>query len=319
MSKYDKPEIQSLLLDLFAMHGTDAAVARMSGVSRITLWRMDGWSLEGRASLQEVDWGGLIQPWHLHRLAALDMHVTDVQQRMTRDAGAGQWIPVVHSGEMKWRDDEYAVGLSPKEFEDAVELGIVWHDKKLRVKNPKTGVWERQQIEQYVPPTLDAQSKVLSSFAPETFGDKRRIDLNVSGGLGVHVMAPLGSKSPPIQVEVLRDVSEAITDQTTTQDEIEYNDSEYQPPETVMSEPEQPFTPDPNSPLTEEQQRILARSRSPSPLAADLAAHALQRQAEASALVVAKPSQPPPQGSYRGGDSDMPDDVPRTPHGTKVI
>jgi hypothetical protein len=311
MSKYDKPEIQSLLLDLFAMHGTDTAVARLSGVGRVTLWRMDTMSLEGKESLQEVDWGGVIRPWHMHKIDALDLHITDVQQRMTHDAGHGQWVPVVHSGEMKWRDDEYAMSLSPKEFEDAVELGSCWHDKKLRVQNPKTGVWERVQIETYIPPTLDAQSKVLASFAPETFGDKRRIDLNVSGGLGVSIIGK--AIQPPQHLLDITSAVPAITDQADEAEDIEYDEIE-QPPEAVMSEP---FTPDPNSPLTEEQQRILARSRSPSPLAADLAARASQKMAQTSAPVAAKPLQPPPPSAYKGNDPD--DCIQRIPRGMKVV
>jgi hypothetical protein len=112
----------------------------------------------------------------------------------------------------------------------------------------------------------------------------------------------------------LQDVSEAITDQSVTDDVvIELDDAEYQPPEAVMSEP---FTPDPNSPLTEDQQRILARSRSPSPLAAELAARALQKQTAVSAPVVQKPIQPPPS-AYRGDDQD--DCAVRVPRGMKMV
>jgi hypothetical protein len=320
MTKYNNPELHSLLLDLYAMHGTDTKVAALSGVSRVTLWRMQNMSEEGHPDLHEVEWGGVIKPWHEHKLDALDMLVEDVQQRMTRDAGQGQWIPVVHGGEMKWKDDEYAMSLSAKEFEDALDLGIVWHDKKLRVRNPKTNFWERVPLEQYVPPTLDAQAKVLSSFAPETFGDKRKIDLSVSGGLGVTVMGkPL--TVPPQVVDV-----------TPTLPAIEYNDAERvyveQPQPDVAgsignSEPEEepmpevPFTADPNSPLSEEHQRVLARARSCNPLAAELAARALQKQAAANAPVAAKPVQPPPPSTYRGDDQD--DCVPRTPRGMKVI
>lgn len=319
MSKYNDPEIQSVLLDLYAMHGTDTAVARLSGVSRVTLWRMQNLSEEGHPDLQECDWGGVIKPWHEHKLDALDVLIEDVQQRMTRDAGHGQYIPVVHGGEAKFVDDEYAMSLSAKEFEDALDLGLVWHDKKLRVKNEKTGIWERVRLEQYIPPTLDAQSKVLSSFAPDVFGDKRRIDLNVNGGLGVHVIGtPI---KPPQHLVDVTPAVEAITDQSVTDaddadaDEIDA-EIEYQPPEAVMSEPE-PFTPDPNSPLTEEQQRILARSRSANPLAQELAARALQKQAAAKAPVAAKPIQPPPPSVYRGDDQD--DCVVRHPHGMKII
>jgi hypothetical protein len=313
MTKYSDPELQSVLLDLYAMHGTDTTVAKLSGVSRVTLWRMQNMSEEGQAELQECDWGGVTKAWHLHKLDALDIQIEDVAQRMTRDAGQGQWVPVVHGGEMKWREDEYAMSLSPKEFEDALDLGLCWHDKKLRVRNEKTGIWERQQIEVYVPPTLDAQSKVLASFAPETFGDKRRIDLQVTGGLGVHVIGtPI---KPPQHLVDITPTVEAITDETDQS--VADAEIEYQPPEAAtMSEPE-PFTPNPDSPLSEEQQRILARSRSANPLAAELAARAAQKMAQANAPVAAKPIQPPPPSTYRGDDQD--DCIPRQPRGMKVI
>jgi hypothetical protein len=275
---------------------------------------------KAKEGLQEVSWGGVIKPWHQHRLDAIDMAVSGVQQRMMRDAGQGQWVPVVHGGEMKWRDDEYACSLTAKQFEEHLAMdeetremcGLprVWEDKKLRVQNPKTGVWERQQIETYLPPTLDAQAKVLSALAPETFGDKRRIDLNVSGGLGVSVIGT--AIKPPQHLLDIEPAVEAITDQTDAEDaEV----VEYQQPEATMSEP---FTPDPNSPLTEEQQRILHRSRSPSPLAQELASRAAQKLAEVPAPAVQKPIQPPPPPSSNRFD-DQDDCVQRQPRGMKVI
>src|SRR6266568_9290845 len=98
MAKFNDPEIQSLLLDLYAMHGADTTVARLSGISRVTLWRMSKSSEEDHPDLQEVDWGGFIKPYHEHKLDALDLHIEDVQQRMTHDAGHGQWIDEVHGG-----------------------------------------------------------------------------------------------------------------------------------------------------------------------------------------------------------------------------
>lgn len=306
--KYKDPAIQSLLLDLYMTHGTDTAVARLSGVSRTVLWRMNVMSEEGHPDLQEVDWAGTIKPWHEQRLCALDMLIEDVQQRMTHDAGQGQYVPVVHGGEYKFEDDEYAVSLSPKEFYDALDLGLVWHDKKKRVLNERTRTWERVRCTQYIPPTLDAQSKVLASFAPEIFGDKRKIDLQVSGGLGVSVIGT-NIKPPQHLVDVTPTV-EAITDESVT-DEIIIE------PEPEVTMPEQPFTADPNSPLTEEQQRILARSRSTNPLAAELAARAAAKIAQANAPVAPKPFQPPPPSVYRGDDQD--DCVQRQPRGQKVV
>jgi len=175
--KFNDPDVQSKLLDLYAMYKLDTKVAEMSGVSRTVLWRMEGWSEEGKEGLQEVEWGGVIKAFHLHKLDALDMHITDVQQRVTRDAAEGYYVDEVQGGIYHYIDDEYACGLTEKQFQielaydDEIRelLGVprVWEDKKLRIFNPRSQIWERQRVQRYVQPTLDAQSKVLAAFAPE--------------------------------------------------------------------------------------------------------------------------------------------------------
>ena len=106
------------------------------------------------------------------------------------------------------------------------------------------------------------------------------------------------------------DVMPAITDQfedAEFREPFDINEPEPEPEEAVMAEPE-PFAPDPNSTLTEEQQRILARSRSSNGLAADLAQRALRKQAEQAAAetaaVAPRVMQPPPPSTYRGDDPD---------------
>jgi hypothetical protein len=319
--KFNDADLQSLLLDLFAMHGTDAEVSRQSGVSRVTLWRMENWSMEGKEGLQEVNWGGVIKPWHMHKLDALDMHVTDVQQELTFSSSRGRKIPMVAAGAYCFEDCEYAASLTAKQLKEHLEMDDemrellsvprVWEDRKKRVLNPKTGFYERVRAVQDIAPSLEAQAKVLSALAPDVFGDRRRIDLNVQGGLGVTVIGqPI---QPPRHLVDITPAVEAITDQTDAEDAevIDYNE----PPEAIM--PEQPFTPDPASPLTEEQQRILARSRSASPLTAELAARASAKLAEVPAPAVQKPIQPPPPSSNRF--DDMADDVVRVPRGMKVV
>ena len=122
MTKYSDPELQSVLLDLYAMFGTDSEVARKSGVSRVTLWRMQNMSEDGHPDLQECDWGGVIKPYHQQKLDALDIQIEDVAQRMTRDAGQGQWVPVVHGGFARFREDEYALSLSASEFKEQLAM-----------------------------------------------------------------------------------------------------------------------------------------------------------------------------------------------------
>lgn len=325
MTKYNSAEVQSLLLDLYAMHGTDTSVARLSGVSRVTLWRMSKASEDGEPSLQECDWAGVIKPYHEHKLDALDLHVEDVMQRVTRDAAQGQFIPVVYGGMPQWRDCEFAHSLTAAQFKEYLEMsdedrdfyGVpkVFEDRKMRGLNSRTGIYERVQVETYLPPTLDSQAKVLSAFAPETFGDRRRVDLNVTGGLGVTV---IGQNRPPPQVVV--DVTPAITNQVEDgefQEPFDLSEPTEEP--AVLAQPE-PFTPDPNSPLTEEQQKIMARARSGNGLVAELAQRALQKEAErATAATTAsapRPEQPPPPSTIR--DSDQDDTIPRSPRGMKV-
>src|SRR6266404_1725663 len=137
MTKYSDPEVQSLLLDLYAMHGTDTTVARLSGVSRTTLWRMNAASADGEPDLQETDWGGVIKPWHEHRLDALDMQIEDVQQRMTRDAGQGQFIPVVYGGFARFRECEYAHSLTAAQFNEQLT-----YDDEMRDLLGVPRVWE---------------------------------------------------------------------------------------------------------------------------------------------------------------------------------
>jgi hypothetical protein len=235
--KFNDPEIQSRVLDLYAMHALDTTVARLSGVSRTTLWRMSKASEEGAPELQECDWGGIIKAYHEHKLDALDQHIEDVCQRMTHDAGHGQFVPVVHGGFAKFREDEYAMSLTTAQFKEQLAMDDemrdlcgyprVWEDRMLRVQNPKTGIFERVPLEQYIPPTLEAQNKVLGAFAPDVFGDRRKIDLQVSGGLGVSVGLPFGSK-PPIEVGYVQPLIP----------EIEYNDPGPTGSEPVPAEPE---------------------------------------------------------------------------------
>jgi hypothetical protein len=324
MTKYSDPAQQIAWLDAMAMHGQSTVAAKVTGISRTTGWQMGKLSEEGHPDLQEVEWGDNIQPFHLHLLDALDMAVEDVQQDMTRAAAQGRYLDTVWHGAYAFEDDEYAMSLSEKDFQDALDIGIVWHDKKKRVLNPTTGMWERVKIKTFIPPTVDGQSKILSSFAPETFGDKRRIDMNVNSNLGVTFVGH-NFNAPP-QVEVL----------APEVPQIEYNDAgqvaepykEQQPNDTVIDEqPEEPVisepaTPEPEQPsrpssLSPEQKAILERLRSPNLAVrklAEMASQALNRPAKAAPVRPAPPVSPP--NSY---SNDQDDCVPRRPGGYKVV
>jgi hypothetical protein len=196
-------------LDAFATCGTATAASKAAGISRATIWRAANLSEQGAPELQEIAWGGTTQPFHLHLIDILDQAIESIQQDATHAAWQGRFVEPVIGGIYQFEDCEFAMSLTPKQFEEQLVLDEevrdmcgfprVWHDKKKRTLNPKTGTWERVRTKQFIPPTIDLQAKILSAFSPETFGDKRRVDVTMQGSLGVSVGLPFGSK-PPIQL-----------------------------------------------------------------------------------------------------------------------
>jgi hypothetical protein len=330
MTKYLDPATHSKLLDLYSMYKMDTKVAALSGVSRVTLWRMSNISLEG-TELQGVDWGGVIKPWHEHKLDALDMQVEDVQQRVTRDAAEGYYVDEVQGGIYHFIEDEYAMSLTDEEFNrqlalsdddrDMLDYPKIWHDKYAREYNPRTRAWERLRVQRFIPPTLDAQAKVLAAFAPELFGDKRSITLQGSIGLGVTVV---GTR-PPIPPEYLAQA--ASPPLPPPPEALVYEDGDFEDilgpapseEETPMTEEPTPAAPAAPSTLTTEQQRILEQLRSPNPgvrAFAEKAQAALARSASGAAPATPAPALRPAGQPYSNGDQD--DCAPRRPNGFKV-
>jgi hypothetical protein len=216
-------------LDALVAHGVTTTASKIVGVSRVTIWRITNASEAGDPDLQEIEWAGLMQPFHLHLLSALDMSIQNVQEDVTHAAWKGRMIEPVVGGIYQFEDCEHAMSLSPKEFEaqlamdeemrDMLGYPKVWYDRKKRVLDPVTGIWERVRTKQFLPPTLEAAAKVLSAFAPDVFGDKRKIDVTMNGSLGVSVGAPFGSK-PPIEVGYVQPLPVEYTGTDLVPDEI---------------------------------------------------------------------------------------------------
>jgi hypothetical protein len=321
------------------MHTTGRRAEKVTGIHRNTARNWANLSEQGHPDLQEVEYGGLIKPFHEHLLDCIDESIEDLDAEFRHTSLHGQWVPQIWHGNFCFEDHEAAMAMSEKEFQDACDLGLAWPDKKRRVRNEETGEWERVKIMQFIPPSVDAVTKVLSSYAPETYGDKRSIKMEVNASLGVTVVPPFGVPKRPQEVEVLRDaVTDAIAqipvetalveiDDEVEQYQIAPNDDEPEPVEQPepdcglsieVEEPEpepEPVYPAP-SPLTPEQQAILARARSGNGLAADLAQHALKKLVQQPNAAPAATPRPPVSNS---SDMDEDDAAIRRPGGVKVV
>jgi hypothetical protein len=121
-------------------------------------------------------------------------------------------------------------------------------------------------------------------------------------------MGPPRVAPPPRQLQIISpEVVDTINENGT---EAVFDETENDEPTPIEPTPE--FTPDPNSPLSPEQQRIMARARSGNKLAADLAARAINRSKPVT--VSARPAPPPPSR-----DLDQDDSAPRQPRGMKLV
>jgi hypothetical protein len=301
--KWKSVPLISRVLDAYLMTKVASKVAVMCDISRATLYRMSEASERGEEAFQNIEWGGETKAYHEHLFDIMNMAVEDVNERVVATAATGYYVDDVVGGCYHYVDCEYANSLSDKEFaaqlamseEDRELFGYprIWQDKKKRTWDARAQEWSRHRVQKFIAPTIEAQAKVLAAFAPELYGDKRRLDVNLNGNIGLGVTVIGKTLQPP---QIATEVTPLLIDQTI--EDVEFNDTEYTPPEdTVMTEIEP-------SPLTDEQQKILERARSGNPLAQELAARALKKQAEASAPVAPKPMQPPPPTKPFSNDQD---------------
>jgi hypothetical protein len=304
------------VLDGLLQYGSLGKASAVAGIDPFTLARWRRASEDGQEDFQECEYRGIIQPFHIHVQDTIEESIDEIEANFRGSARDGMWRPILWHGSYCYEPDEMAMSMSDEELKDAVELGICWPDKLKRVRNA-AGDWERIKMMEWLPPSTEAQLAILRSWS-DRYADRRSIDikgrLDVNANLGVTVigekrLAPPASVTPP-QLEI---IPQPVVD--TTNDGL--NDAVF---EEIEDEPmpdfsQDKFVPDENSPLSAEQQAILARARSGSKLAADLAARAIARK---NSPVQPEPPPAPPAPVYRG-DLDQPDDVPRTPVGKKIV
>jgi hypothetical protein len=300
----------TLLLDGLIMFGTQSKATKHAGISDMTLYRYRLASENGE-EFQEIEYKGLVQPLHLHIEDCIEMSVDEVESGLRANAIHGERRPYIFKGEYSYEDDEYAMSLTEKEFADALYLGLVWPDKKLRRKNEATGVWERIKIMEVIPPSVDARMAVLRAWS-DRYADKRQLKfegrLDVNQNVGVTVLGTPRLTPPAQQLEV---ITPEIADQVNEEiSDAVFNEAEEDEPMPDLS-PEKPFEIDINSPLDPEQQRIMARARSGNKLAHDLAARALNRPAPKAPAAPQPVRLPPRTGLLDNGEQD--DTVPRNP------
>jgi hypothetical protein len=308
------PDLYAEIIDGVITYGSFRAACRKVGISEMALWRWRRDSEDGISEFQEIEYRGVVQPLHRHLEDAIEQSVDEIESTLRASARDGYTRPVIHHGQFQFIDDEYACGLSDADFETALAIGEVWPDKKLRVKN-ENGVWERVKIMEHVRGTTEAQLAVLRAWS-ERYADKRSVKFEGSMQVGygaTTIGKPLAPPAalPQLQVitpELADQVNENVSEAVFEEEEDEMTSLTPRPP---LPEPEADDTIVGSSPLTAEQQAILARARSGNALAADLAARALARKPPSAA--------PPPAVPVYRGDLDQPDDVPRTPVGKKIL
>jgi hypothetical protein len=273
------PNLLPGYLDALMEHGTAVTASKVAGISRTAIWRISNLSENNDPDFPEyqtIDWGGTIAPFHVHLWSCLDQAVESVQQEMTFAAWRGRFLPVFHSGFQRFQECEYAMSLTEKQFEKELAyddqtrdlLGVpkVWPDKMKRVWNSDTNQYERQPLLQFVPPSVEIQSKVLSALAPTVFGDKRSVHLDGNLSLGVTVIGEKRTPPPEVQAVMKKQLAAPVPPVISHDP-----DSDLEPDsddETPFSSPASPT----DAPLDPEHQ---AR-RAPTALERDLAIKAAE-------------------------------------------
>jgi hypothetical protein len=295
------------VLDALLQYGSLTKASAAAGIDPFTLARWRRASEDGEENFQEVDYQGIIQPLHRHVEDTIEQSIDEIESNLRASARDGFFRKIVWHGAYCYEPSETAHAMSDQQFQDAVELGLEWPDKLRRVKNEKTGEWERVAMMEWIPPSTEAQTIVLRSWS-DRYADRRSLNINgrfdVNQTLGVTVIGSPKLAPPPqalqiVSPEVAETINETATDAAYAEIEAEAEDERI--PEQIA----EPFEPDPASPLSPEQQAILARARSGNRLAADLAARALARKT---------PTAPRP-----ARDLDQDDSLPRNPVGRKIV
>jgi hypothetical protein len=242
-----------------------AAPASGLDVRTVTRWRHA--SEDGAEEFANVTYRGITQSFHEHIQDEIEQSVGEIESDLRGAARSGRLTPQTYKGDRCYEDDEEAIAADEKSFKEGVELGLFWPDKKKRIRNPSTGVFERVPLMMWQPPSVEQQMAVLRAWGGK-YQDKRSVDVNMNGNvnLGVTVAGGIGGPPRPAVAPPLKqlEIVEAITEATFAEvvDEVTADDDE----------------PAPEGVFTTEQEQILERSRSSNALVRDLANKALERQ-----------------------------------------
>jgi hypothetical protein len=254
-------------LDNLNKYTSLSRAAPATGVAVYTIARWRRMSEEGAEDFQNIEYNGVTQAFHLHVQEIMEFSTEEIEADVRATARDGRYVVAMNKGEICYQDDESAVAADEASFKVGVELGLYWPDRKKRVRNEATGIWERQPIMVWQPPSVEIQSLVLRSWG-ERYRDKRSVDVNMGGNinLGVTVAKGIGVpvrpavSAPPPQLQIINEaVSEAVFNEVV--DEAAADDE-----------------PVPEGTFTSEQEAIIERSRSQNPMARALAQEYLSRQ-----------------------------------------
>jgi hypothetical protein len=267
MVKYNEAGKLVTVLDNILKFGS---LTKASDASEIDAWTLARWrrrSEDGDEAFQQIEYRGLNQPFHMHVEDCIEQSIDEIESNLRANARDGYRRPIIWHGEYQYEPDEAAMAMNEQEFKDACDLGLAWPDKKLRVKNEKTGQWERVKMMEWLPPTVEAQTVVLRSWS-DRYADRRSVkfegNMDVNFVPGVTVMSDVPRVGPtPQQLEVLKSTDVTETVPLAAEPVI---DAEY-----VDIAPQQPVEPDGPTILDAEQRRIMEQLRSQNPSARELA------------------------------------------------
>ena len=103
----------------------------------------------------------------------------------------GRKVSVWHHGVPSYVDCEIAASCaSEEEFKTLCELGVCWPDKKKRVKNPETGIWERVIATRMELAPSDLIFRFAAANMPGLYGHKSEVTMRGNVSLGVTTIAP---------------------------------------------------------------------------------------------------------------------------------
>src|SRR6476620_7453305 len=108
MAKFKDASKLVEILDAALMYGSLTKVTRAAAIDDWTLARWRRWSEEGRAEFQEVDYRGLIQPFHVHLEDCIEQSVDEIESNLRATARDGETRAIIWHGAYCYEPDEHA-------------------------------------------------------------------------------------------------------------------------------------------------------------------------------------------------------------------